>query len=70
VPGTNVSLPPGVHVPPTSGEPPSLERRLKDASLLQTVMLALFPASGAVSTVTTTFAVAFAQGGVPFTVYT
>ncbi len=43
---------------------------LNGISSLHTVMLRLVPAFGAVTTVTTTFAEAFGQGGVPFTVYT
>lgn len=56
-----VSLPPGDHVPPASGVPPSWKRMLNGISSLHTVMLRLVHAFGAVTTVTTTFAEALGK---------
>ena len=66
VPGMNVDdtgAPPGpIHAPPGCGEPPRTANRLKAASLLHTVVLALVPAEGGWFTVTVTVAVGSTQG--------
>ena len=72
VPGTkvpeNVAPPGAVQLPPPSGVPPSKVKRLKEASVLHTVVLALVPAFGATWTLITSDADAETHGEVPGTV--
>src|SRR5690606_16580518 len=62
--------PPGpVQLPPASGFPFNSPISGKEASLLHTVIEALLPATGAMFTFTVVYAVSFAHGAVPETMY-